>query len=263
MSAPGDTAELLTERRGRVLWVTFNRPQVRNAVTWNMYNRLVEACAGADRAHGVHAMVLTGAGGKAFVAGTDIEQFQEFRSVEDAHAYEIRADEVMQALEKVKVPTVAAIAGACTGAGAVIASCCDVRIASESVRFGVPIARTLGNCLSMPNLARLVAVAGSARVADLVMRARLLDAAEMLASAIAAEITTDAGLEARAQAVAEEMATLAPITLAVTREGLRRLRSAPVAGADRDLIEAAYGSRDFREGVAAFVAKRPPSWEGA
>lgn len=256
--------ELLTERKGAVRWVTFNRPQARNAMTWNMYERLASICESVNQERDLRAMVLTGAGGKAFVAGTDISQFRAFKTEQDALDYEARGNAVMLALESVRVPVIAALAGACTGAGAAIASCCDLRLASPSARFGFPIARTLGNCLSMPNYARVAALLGIPRVKDLIMRARLMDAAEMLGSGFVAEVVADEeALLPRAQEVAEEMAQNAPLTLWATKEALRRVRDRLVpADADSDLIVACYGSRDFREGVEAFLGKRKPVWTG-
>ncbi len=260
----GDSGELLTERRGPVRWVTFNRPEARNAMTWGMYERLTEICESVNGERDVRAMVLTGAGGKAFVAGTDIAQFREFKTEQDALDYEARGNQVMSTLEAVRVPVIAAISGACTGAGAAIAACCDIRIASPSARYGFPIARTLGNCLSMQNYSRLAALIGIARLKDIVMRARLMDSAEMLACGLVSEVTADEGsLQARAQAVAEEVAGNAPLTLWATKEALRRIRNRMVPeNADSDLILACYMSRDFREGVEAFLSKRKPVWTG-
>jgi len=256
--------ELIVERRGGVVWITFNRPQARNALTWNMYDRLEEACheVNADRA--VRAVVLTGAGGQAFVAGTDIGQFRAFKTEQHALDYEARGNVVMSTLESVRVPTIAAIAGPCTGAGAAIAVCCDLRIGSPSARYGFPIARTLGNCLSMANYARAAALIGFARLKDLIMRARLMDAQEMLACGLLSEVTPDEeSLPARAGSLAGEVASMAPLTLWATKEALRRVRDTLIPeGADSDLIVACYTSRDFKEGVEAFLAKRKPVWKG-
>jgi enoyl-CoA hydratase/carnithine racemase len=246
------------------VWITFNRPQARNALTWNMYNRLEAVCheINADRA--VRAVVLTGAGGQAFVAGTDIGQFRAFKTEQDALDYEARGNVVMRTLESVRVPTIAAIAGACTGAGAAIAACCDLRIASPSARYGFPIARTLGNCLSMANYTRAAALIGFARLKDVIMRARLMDAQEMLSCGLVSEVTPDEeSLLARAQALADEVASMAPLTLWATKEALRRVRDTLIPdGADSDLIVACYTSKDFKEGVEAFLEKRKPHWTG-
>jgi enoyl-CoA hydratase len=256
--------ELLIEQRGQVQWITFNRPQARNALTWNMYERLVDACEKVNDNREVRAVVFTGAGGQAFVAGTDISQFRSFKTEQDALDYESKGNVVMSAVESVRVPTIAAIAGPCTGAGAAIANCCDIRIGSPSARYGFPIARTLGNCLSMPNYARAAALIGVARLKDLIMRARLMNAQDMLACGLLAEVTADeSSLLPRAQAIAEEMASFAPLTLWATKEALRRVRDQLIPEyADSDLIVACYMSADFREGVESFLAKRKPVWKG-
>ena len=259
-----EAAELIVEQRGEVRWITFNRPQARNALTWDMYSRLLDACHEVNADRSVRAVVLTGAGGNAFVAGTDISQFRAFKTGQDALDYEARGNLVMTTLESVRVPTIAAIAGPCTGAGAVIAACCDMRIASPSARYGFPIARTLGNCLSLANYARTAALVGFGRTKDLIMRARLMDAHEMLACGMLSEITRDEeSLLPRAQQLALEVASLAPLTLWATKEALRRIRDRLVPeGADPDLIVACYTSHDFREGVDSFLSKRQPQWRG-
>jgi enoyl-CoA hydratase len=256
--------ELLIDQKGPVRWITFNRPEARNALTWNMYERLLEACTAINADRSVHAVVFTGAGGKAFVAGTDISQFRAFKTEKDALDYEAKGNAVMSAIESIRVPTIAAIAGPCTGAGAAIAASCDIRVGSPTARYGLPIARTLGNCLSMANYARLSALLGVARLKDVIMRARLMESGEMLSSGLLSEITPDeASLLPRAQALAEEMTELAPLTLWATKEALRRLRERMVPeGADKDLITACYMSADFHEGVEAFLSKRKPQWKG-
>src|SRR6202022_1348410 len=182
VSEPPATAssadELISERRGPVQWIIFNRPQARNALTWSMYSRFAQLCGEVNRNREVKAVVLTGAGGQAFVAGTDISQFRSFATEKDALDYEAGGNRMMTTLESVRVPVIAAIAGACTGAGAAIAAACDIRIASPSARYGFPIARTLGNCLSMANYARVVALLGFARTKEIIMRARLVGAQE-------------------------------------------------------------------------------------
>ncbi len=261
-AAPAE--ELIVEQRGPIRWITFNRPHARNALTWNMYDRLVKACEDVNADRSVRAVVLTGAGGKAFVAGTDIAQFRAFKTEQDALDYEARGNVVMNTLESVRVPTIAAITGACTGAGAAIAACCDLRIGSPSARYGFPIARTLGNCLSMANYSRAAALMGIPRLKDLIMRARLMDAREMLASGLLSEVTPDEeSLPTRAQSLAEEVASLAPLTLWATKEALRRVREKmSLVDGDSDLILACYMSQDFKEGIEAFLTKREPHWKG-
>jgi len=238
--------------------ITLNRPQARNALTFAMYERMAEIAANPGQAR---ALIITGAGDKAFAAGTDIAQFRAFSSGEDAIAYEAKLDRVLGVLERCTVPTIAAVAGACTGGGAGIAAACDLRIAAANARFGFPIARTLGNCLSIANVARLAALIGPARVADIIFTARLVDAPDARAIGLVSEVLPDQpALLARADELARLVAGHAPLTLRATKEALRRLRDN--LPPDEDLIRLCYTSQDFREGMEAFLTKRPPSWQG-
>ena len=255
--------ELLYEVRDGIAHVTFNRPQARNALTFAMYERLAAVCAEVDADRSIKAMLLTGAGDRAFAAGTDISQFRAFSTPEDALEYEARIDRVLGAVERCRVPTIAAIAGAATGGGAGIAAACDLRIAAANARFGFPVARTLGNCLSMNNYARLSALIGPARVKDLVFTARLIEAPEAHAIGLVSEVLPDpSALAGRAEALAALVASHAPLTLQATKEALRRLRDPGAGTGDKDLILMCYMSADFREGMDAFLTKRTPVWHG-
>jgi enoyl-CoA hydratase/carnithine racemase len=250
--------DLHWEVRDGIGWVTLNRPEARNALTFGMYERLAEIAADPG---GARALVISGAGEKAFAAGTDISQFREFRTAEDGVAYEARLDRVLGALERCAVPVIAAVSGACTGGGAGIAAACDLRIAAVGARFGFPIARTLGNCLSIANVARLAALIGPGRVTEMIFTARLLGAEEALAVGLVTEVLPDfVSLMARAEALARLVAGNAPLTLRATKEALRRLREA--LPGDEDLVRMCYGSEDFREGMEAFLGKRAPVWRG-
>jgi enoyl-CoA hydratase len=252
------TDDLLYEQRDGIGHVTFNRPQARNALTFPMYERLAEIAADPGE---VRALVITGAGDKAFAAGTDINQFRAFSGAEDAMAYESRIDQVLGVIERCRVPTVAAIAGACTGGGAAIAASCDLRIAAANARFGFPIARTLGNCLSMSNIARLSALVGPARVIEMIFTARLFSADEALSVGLVTQVLPDHdALTARAAELAALVGSHAPLTMRATREALRRLRDN--LPPDEDLIRLCYTSQDFREGMDAFLTKRAPVWRG-
>jgi len=257
------TQELLYDKRGEIGWITFNRPQARNALTFAMYEGLAETCVRVGRTGEVKALVVTGAGDKAFAAGTDIAQFQEFKDGEDGIAYERKIDGILDAVERCSVPTIAAIAGFCTGGGAAIAAACDLRLATTNAQFGFPIARTLGNCLSMANYARLAALIGPQRTKEVILLAKLIDGPTALGIGLVSELLPDtASLHARAEDVARTVASHAPITLQVTREALRRLQARLGDDNIDDLIRLAYGSRDFREGMAAFLGKRAPKWTG-
>ncbi len=245
--------------------IILNRPQARNAMTFAMYEGLVALCARIEADPAIKAVIVTGAGGKAFAAGTDIAEFRKVTTPEDALEYERFMDRVLGTLERVRVPVVAAIAGACTGGGAAIAAACDLRLATRDARLGFPIARTLGNCLSLATLKRLSALVGPARVKDMLFTARLVPAEEALAIGLVTEVVEDAeALAARAEALATQLATHAPLTLRATKEGLRRLAEGGPAAeeAGEDLILMCYTSADFREGMEAFLAKRPPDWKG-
>jgi enoyl-CoA hydratase/carnithine racemase len=257
------TDELLYRVEGTTGIVTLNRPAQRNALTFAMYARLAEICRDAPEADGLAAIVVEGAGDKAFAAGTDIAQFRDFSTPEDAHGYEVRMTGVLETVERCTVPTIAALHGACTGGGAGIAAACDIRLAARDLRFGFPIARTLGNCLSIDNLSRLETLLGAARTKEIIFTARLVEADEALSVGLVSELHADkAAVVARALEMAAAMAELAPLTLRATKEGLRRVRVARTQVDDGDLIEMCYMSEDFREGLEAFLAKRKPQWKG-
>ncbi len=254
--------EVLVTRDGAVLTLTFNRPEARNALTWDMYERLGQTCEEVDRDDTIRVFVLRGAGGKAFVAGTDIGQFRAFETAEAGIAYERDGDARMARLERVRKPVIAQIEGYAVGGGFRIAAACDLRIATPDARFGAPIARTLGNCLSVEAYARLLDLFGPARLKELIFTARLIGAEEAMAAGFVSEIVPAAEIEARVRALAQEIASHAPITLRVTKEAVRRIQAARRLPDGDDLIAETYTSADFREGVRAFLEKRKPHWTG-
>lgn len=255
--------ELLYEVRGTVGWITLNRPQARNALTFAMYEGLAEICRTVPTDGSVKCLVVTGAGEKAFAAGTDMTQFRGFATEQDALDYEHRMDLVLGAVETCPLPTIAAISGACTGGGAGIAAACDIRLATADLRFGFPIARTLGNCLSISNLSRLSTLMGAGRVKEIIFTARLVGAEEAQQCGLISEVVADhAALLARTEELAEKLAGHAPITMRTTKEALRRLRIDGAGADDKDLVVQAYMSEDFKEGMEAFLGKRRPDWKG-
>jgi enoyl-CoA hydratase/carnithine racemase len=259
--AAGD--DILFELRDGIGRVTFNRPQARNAFTFAMYERLAQICEQANQHRSIKVLVLQGAGDKAFASGTDINQFRAFATPQHAIEYEARLDRVLSQIEECRVPTIAAITGACTGGGAGIAACCDLRIGTKMTRFGFPIARTLGNCLSVSSLSRLTALVGPARVKDIIFTARLLGAEEAAAAGLLSEVVEDLpALQRRADALATLIAGHAPLTLSATKQALARLGRKLTREEGEDLILMCYMSRDFREGLDAFLSKRPPQWTG-
>jgi len=256
-----DPADLLVEQDGSVLTVIFNRVRQRNAMTWEMYEGLYDACERADADGEVKVLVLRSSSEKAFIAGTDIGQFNDFSRGEDGVAYEKKISRITNRLEDVDVPTVAAIRGYCVGGGLGLASVCDLRIATPSARFGAPIARTLGNCLSMNGYSILLHQLGPSLALDVLLRARLLSGEEAHALGYVAELCDEDGLEAATQQVVDTLLGHAPISMWAAKEAVRRFRRAAIPDGD-DIVTRAFGSDDFRRAVAAFADKEQVSWEG-
>ena len=253
--------DLLYEVRDGIGLVTFNRPAALNALTFEMYDRLGEICADVRLDGPVKAIIITGAGGRAFGAGTDISLFQSFSTAREGIDYEARMERMFGKLERCPIPTIAAIPGVCTGGAAVIAAACDLRIATRQLKYGFPIARTLANCLSAANIARVALLTGVGRALDLLLTTRLIGADEALAIGLVNELldTPEALLE-RARALGAQIATQAPLTMMAGKEVVRRMRANFGGIDDRDLIALCYGSADFREGLSAFLAKRAPKF---
>ena len=256
---------IIYEVDGPIATLTFNRPEARNAMTWEMYQDLVNACDRVDAAAAIRVLILRGAGGKAFVAGTDISQFQSFRDREDGLKYEEQLDHVLDRLERVTKPTIAQVQGVAAGGGCAIAFTCDLRVATPESTFGMPIARTLGNCLSGASYSRLVDLVGPGVVKDLLFTGRLIDGAEAQSLGIVNRLVPAEDLERTVRQLAATIASNAPLTIRATKEMVRRVlakrRLAP--GDDADIVEMCYTSADFREGVTSFLAKRKPVWSGS
>jgi enoyl-CoA hydratase/carnithine racemase len=248
---------------GPVAFLTFNRPEARNAMTWAMYDELARACDVVDADDRVRAFVLRAAG-DAFVAGTDIRQFTGFATGADGIAYEQRMEAVIARLERVTVPTIAQVQGVAAGGGCLIALVCDLRVCTPDAKFGVPIARTLGNCLSAANIARIVDLIGPARARDLLFTGRLVEANEAGSLGLISRMSEPSSIDRDVRDLAGVIAENAPLTIRAAKEAIHRLarRRRLDAGEDDDLVGACYASADFREGVAAFLEKRPPRFTG-
>jgi enoyl-CoA hydratase/carnithine racemase len=258
----GMTDHLLLEQQGPVAVVTFNRPEARNAMTFEMYEALYDACERLDHDPGVRVVVLRGAGDRSFASGTDIRQFLTFKTREDALGYEARIGRVLARIAGMTKPTIAMVQGDAVGGGLFMALACDLRLAVPHARFGAPVARTLGNFLAPTSLTLLVATVGPVRARELVLTARLVDAAEAKAIGLVDEVHPADALAARTREVAGGIAEHAPLTLAAAKEATRRLIAAQSPGSLEDLILACYLSQDFQEGVRAFLEKRKPRWQG-
>ena len=245
--------------KGGIAEYRLMRPDSRNSLTFEMYQAIEDLCEHPGEA-GV--IVMTAEGEKAFASGTDISNFKDFQSAQDAINYEALIGRVIDAVQRSSVPVIASLHGIVAGGGAAIAAAADIRLATPDTRFGMPIARTLGNCLSVANLNRLVHLLGESRTRYLMLTAEFLEVESLTTSGFVSEVLESAALcDQRARDLAVHMTTLAPLTISATRDGLARLEERPVP-ADIDLIQLCYLSDDFHEGVDAFFAKRKPNWSG-
>jgi enoyl-CoA hydratase/carnithine racemase len=258
------TSRVLVDIDGSIAVLTFNRPEARNAMTWEMYERLMDACDRVDADHNVRVFVLRGAGGKAFVSGTDISQFTGFSTRDDVVGYEARLDAVIDRLERVRAATIAQVEGVAAGGGCVIAIACDLRVCTPEARFGVPIARTLGNCLSAANYSRLLDLVGPGRLKDLLFTGRLVDGHEALAIGLANRVVPSASITDTVRELADVIAGSAPLTVQATKEALRRIRVSRRLDPSEveDLITMCYLSDDFKQAVQAFLGKTTPVFKG-
>lgn len=256
------SGEVRVELSDAVLTVTFDRPAQHNAMTFAMYEELHAACERADSEDDVRMLVLRGAGGRAFVAGTDIATFRGFDDEgADGVAYEARISRVVDRLEDVRVPTLAVVEGHCMGGGLALAAVCDLRLATPSARFGVPIARTLGNCLSMNSVSILLARLGAARTLEMLMLARSVDAEGARSAGFVSEVCEPDELEGAVERMVATLLSHAPLTMWATKTAVARQRRAGLADGD-DLVARVFGSQDFHRAVEGFGSGRPPGWEG-
>jgi enoyl-CoA hydratase/carnithine racemase len=253
----------LERRAGGIAWILVERPLARNAMTVVMWRALGTLLDELAQAGDVRAVVIGGVTG-AFVAGADIAEFESFAGAEEGLAYEAAVESILDRVEALPLPVIAAVAGPCTGGGAFLACACDLRVGATSARVGIPVARTVGNVTTAKNVARLAAVIGLGRAKEWFMTARLHDAESAWRAGFFSELTGSSdALAERAQALGLQLAACAPLTLAATKEIARRLLAAQVSEIDdRALLARCYGSEDFREGISAFLQKRAPRFRG-
>lgn len=263
MSKPSQGSVDCTINRG-VAWVGFNRPESRNAMTWSMYDSLERICAEVDADADVNAVVFHGCGGEAFVAGTDIKQFADFEHGDQGVAYERRIDSVLNSLETMKTPTIAMLEGFCVGGGAAIALACDFRYCTPSLRFGVPIAKTLGNCLSVTNVSRLMDLVGIPKTKEILMAAKLIEASEAVSFGLVSEVFAAVTIKEEVNEKALAFNHRAPLTVQAAKEVINRVLAHRRTTADvsDDWVRTCYASADFKAAVNKFVTKTPFEWTG-
>lgn len=253
--------EVSFRRNGTVGTIIFDRPAARNAMTPAMYAALDRICDEIHADTELRCVVLRGVGGKSFVSGSDIGHFLKFKTGEDGIAYERRMAAHLRKIAAIAVPTIAVIEGFAVGGGLNIAACCDLRIATQGSKFGVPIAKGLGNCLSIENYARLLQGFGEGRTRRMLLLGDLLDADEATASGFLLKAVPAETLEGELAALVAQVLANAPLSMRASKAALHRLTASEIAEIE-DMIRLVYGSEDFRIGVRAFLAKTPPAWTG-
>jgi enoyl-CoA hydratase/carnithine racemase len=257
---PDEQGTVFLEQMGAVAVITLSRPAALNALTWKMYEELEAHLTHVATDEMIRAVIIRGDGSRAFAAGTDIRQFQGFSGV-DGITYEQRMDTIIDRLSNIPQPVLAAVHGYAVGAGLIIATACDLRYATPAARFGAPMARTLGNCLSLKNYRRLAKTLGPMRTKELLFTSRLLSADEALRYGFLTNIIDEEHLFTQVLEIANQISALAPLTIWATKEALKRIDSEGEDDFD-DVVARVYGSRDFAEGVQAHTEKRRPIWSG-
>ena len=258
----GNIAQVSLEIRGNLAYITFDHVAARNAMTVGMYQSLKSICLELIQNSSVRVAILRGAGGKSFVSGSDIAQFATFKDGQDGVRYEEGIDDYLGPLATLPIPTIAVIDGMAVGGGLAIASCCDFRISTPDAKFGVPIARTLGNCLSAGNVAWLVAHLNVNIVKRMLLLAEMISAPELQKQGYLLATYEQDQLGHEADNLAERLSKLAPITQKSSKLVLARLIKNNPPNCN-DLISETYGSNDFKSGVAAFLKGQPPVWTGS
>jgi enoyl-CoA hydratase/carnithine racemase len=211
----------------------------------------------------VRVIVLTGAGGKAFVSGADISKFESERDTVDAVVeYNAAVDHFSQTLGGCSKPTIAMIRGYCVGGGVGIAVCCDLRIANDAARFGVPAAK-LGLGYGYANIRRIMDLVGPQFTTEMLLTARQFDAAHALRSGLVNHVVPDVEIETYVRDLAETIAGNAPLTIQAIKRIVRELRQdQPDIAACDALVKQCFESADYREGRRAFMEKRKPVFRG-
>jgi enoyl-CoA hydratase/carnithine racemase len=249
---------VLLERSERVATLTLARPAALNALTWAMYQQLEEHIETLSQDEALRVVIIRGAG-KAFAAGTDIPQFQDFDGPAGVR-YEQRMETIVEKLYTFPKPVIAALHGYAVGAGAVLASVCDLRYATPSARFGAPMARTLGNALSLKNYQHIAEAFGPMRAREMLFTARLLSAEEALQCGFLTAVIDEEQIFTHVLEIARQISSLAPLTIWAAKEAERRIRATAQDIPFDDVLEHVYASQDFAEGVRAHLEKRKPQW---
>jgi len=257
------TDPILLERQDRIATVVLNRPERRNACNLAMWQRLGDVMAELRNDPALRCVVVRGAGGEAFGAGADISEFEQHRfSAAQARAYNEDVARALHGLRDCPHPVVALVQGPCVGGGLELAMMCDLRIAGEGAKFGIPINR-LGHVLATEELAELMSLVGRAGALELLLEGRLWDAREAYVRGLVTRVVSDDSAEAEVDATARRIAAGAPLAARQHKALTRRLlESEPLSAAERDIPFQSCDTEDYKAGVRAFLAKEKPEFEG-
>lgn len=254
---------VLISRDGVVATVTLNKPEKLNALDEGTWRTLGETMGALSADDGLRCVVLRGAGDKAFAAGADISEFSTVRrNAKVSKLYGEMVAATMQAVMDCRHPTVAMIKGACVGGGLEIAACCDLRICGQSSRFGVPINK-LGLVMAYGELSKLVALVGRAVALEILLEGRVFGAEEAFAKGLVNRIVADDKVEEETAATVKRLVAGAPLVARWHKKFIARLMNpTPLTEAERDEGFDCYDTEDFKTGIAAFMAKKTPEFEG-
>jgi enoyl-CoA hydratase/carnithine racemase len=260
------TDKMIARKEGQVGHLIFNNPERHNAVSFEMWRATLEILDDFAADGGVRVVVLSGAGGKAFVSGADISKFEDERATEEAVArYNAMTDRVYTRVHGFPKPTIAMIRGFCIGGGLNLAMCCDIRVCSENARFALPAAK-LGLGYGYAGLKRFVDAIGPAFTKEIFFSARQYDAAEARSMGLVNRVVANEQLEAETNTLAETIAANAPLTVNsvkfIVGEVLKPEAERDLAQCAK-LVQACFASRDYVEGRTAFMEKRKPQFAGA
>jgi enoyl-CoA hydratase/carnithine racemase len=255
--------EVLVEVKDRIAWVTVNRPEVRNALSKAVGSRLAATFTGFAGDKSVRAIVLRGAGERAFISGADIREFGEsLASPEAALEYDAAAEQLQSAIKAAVQPVIAMIQGYAIGTGCIVATACDFRIASKAAKFGVPVAK-FGFVMPVPDVIRLVELVGPAQAKWILMSARLIDAQRAYEIGLVHQVTEPEALVQETEAFARTLAENAPLSLKSTKQIIESHSGiSPDVRRGEGWYREIFSSRDFKEGLDAFHSKRKPDFHG-
>jgi len=258
--------DIVSTIKGAVATLTFNNPDRHNAMSLAMWRGAATALEQLASEDSVRVVVLTGAGGKAFVSGADISKFESERSSESGvESYAEATEQLAQILLSYSKPTIAMIRGYCLGGGVNIAVCCDLRVCSEKSRFAVPAAK-LGLGYGYVHIQRLQDIVGPQYALEILLTARQFDASEAQQMGLVNRIVPDAEIENHVRGVADAIAANAPLTIRAVKRIVRELLKKDASARDMDacerLVKQCFESADYQEGRRAFMEKRKPEFKG-